>query len=64
MPEMDGIATLQKLLEIDKTAVVVMYAAMGQQAQTNECLELGAKGAVVKPCTPKRLIETLKAVLA
>lgn len=63
MPEMDGITTLKKILEIDKAAVVVMYAALGQQAQVNECIELGAKNAVFKPCFPKRLLETLKKTL-
>lgn len=63
MPEMDGITTLKKILEIDRTAVVVMCAALGQQAQVNECIELGAKDAVFKPCISKRLLETLKKVL-
>lgn len=37
-----------------------MDAALGQQAQVNECMELGAKSAAFKPCFPKRLPETLK----
>ena len=64
MPEMDGITALKKILEIDKTAVVVMHAALGQQAQADKCIKLGAKSAVFKPYFPKRLLETLKKALS
>ena len=64
MPEMDGITALKKILEIDKTAVVVMHAALGQQAQADKCIKLAAKSAVFKPYFPKRLLETLKKALS
>ena len=64
MPLMDGIAALKKILEADKTAVVVMLAAMGQNPQADECLALGAKGFVFKPLQQRDLLDALKKALA
>ncbi|MCK5451162.1 MAG: response regulator [Candidatus Omnitrophica bacterium] len=49
MPEMDGITTLKKLLEIDPSLCVIMVT--GEQADENvqKALELGASGYVLKP---------------
>ena len=63
MPVMDGVTALKKILAMDKTAVVVMLAAMGQDSYVNECMALGAKGLIVKPIRPDRMMETLKKIL-
>ena len=64
MPKMDGITILKKILEIDKEAIVVMHAALGQQAQADKCIKRGAKGVVFKPYPSKRLLEALKNALS
>lgn len=56
MPEMDGIATLKKLLEIDSGARVAMVTAMGQQSMVIEALKSGAKDFVVKPFDANRVL--------
>lgn len=63
MPVMDGVTALKKILELDKTAVVVMLAAMGQDSNAKECMALGAKDFVVKPIRRDRMLETLEKAL-
>ena len=60
MPEMDGIATLKKLVEIDPKARVVMVTAMGQQSMVIEALKSGAKDFVVKPFDANRVLAAVK----
>ncbi len=49
MPEMDGLASLKKILSIDPAANVVMISAMGQESMVREAVLCGAKGFIVKP---------------
>ena len=63
MPEMDGIATLKKLKEIDPKAKVVMVTAMGQQSMVIEAIQAGAKDFIVKPFKPDRVVDALSKTL-
>lgn len=63
MPEMDGIATLKKLLEIDNRARVAMVTAMGQQSMVIEALKSGAKDFVVKPFDANRVLAAVTKLL-
>jgi two-component system chemotaxis response regulator CheY len=49
MPEMDGLQSLKKILEIDPSANVIMVSAMGQESMVREAVQSGAKGFIVKP---------------
>ena len=49
MPEMDGLASLKKILSLNPSANVVMISAMGQEGMVREAVLAGAKGFVVKP---------------
>lgn len=49
MPEMDGLASLKKILEINSSANVIMISAMGQESMVREAVLSGAKGFIVKP---------------
>jgi two-component system, chemotaxis family, chemotaxis protein CheY len=49
MPEMDGLAALKTIMQIDANAKVVMMTAMGQQGMVKEAVVSGAKGFIVKP---------------
>lgn len=60
MPEMDGIATLKKLIEIDPGARVAMVTAMGQQSMVIEALKSGAKDFVVKPFDGTRILAAVE----
>ena len=49
MPEMDGLTTLQKLLEIHPTLGVVMATGQRDDATIEKAMSLGAYGYVLKP---------------
>jgi len=49
MPEMDGLASLKKILAINPSASIVMISAMGQESMVREAVLSGAKGFIVKP---------------
>ena len=64
MPDMDGIETLKKLIEIDPGAKVSMVTAMGQQSLVIEALKSGAKDFVVKPFNADRVLAAVKKITA
>lgn len=49
MPEMDGLASLKKILAINPSVNVIMISAMGQESMVREAVLSGAKGFIVKP---------------
>lgn len=63
MPEMDGIAALKKIRELDANACIIMCSAMGQQAMVIEAIQSGAKDFIVKPFQADRVIEAVKKVV-
>ncbi len=64
MPEMDGIETLKKLIEIDPSVRVAMVTAMGQQSMVIEALKSGAKDFVVKPFDADRVMAAIEKIMA
>jgi two-component system chemotaxis response regulator CheY len=64
MPDMDGIATLKKLIEIDSSAKIAMVTAMGQQSLVIEALKSGARDFVVKPFNADRVLAAVKKITA
>lgn len=63
MPEMDGIAALKEIKQIDGSAKVIMCSAMGQQAMVIDAIQAGAKDFIVKPFQADRVIEAIKKTL-
>lgn len=59
MPEMDGLASLKKILAINPAANVVMISAMGQESMVREAVLSGAKGFIVKPFKEDIIISAL-----
>jgi two-component system chemotaxis response regulator CheY len=55
MPRANGIEALQKILDVDPGARVLMCSALGQERKMLEAARLGAKGFLVKPFTPESL---------
>jgi len=43
MPKMDGVTSLEKIIEFDKDAKVIMISALGKQDLVKKALLLGAK---------------------
>lgn len=64
MPEMDGIAAVKKIKEIDDSARIIMCSAMGQQAMVIDAIQAGAKDFIVKPFQPDRVIEAVRKALS
>ena len=60
MPEMDGLAALKAIRQIDPNAKVAMVTAMGQQSVVMEALKSGARDFVLKPFQPDRVLATVK----
>lgn len=63
MPTMDGITCLEKILEFDKNAKVVMMSALGKEDLVKKALLLGAKGYIVKPLEREKILSRIQAVL-
>ena len=63
MPRMDGVTALEKIIEFDKDAKVVMISALGKQDLVKKSLLLGAKNYIVKPLDRKKVLERVVTVL-
>jgi two-component system chemotaxis response regulator CheY len=64
MPEMDGIAALKAILEVDPGARVIMCSALGQESKVLESIKAGARDFVVKPFQPDRVLEAVGKALS
>ena len=62
MPELDGIETLERLMQKNSNAKIVMVSSMGAKEKVMESLEKGAKNFVMKPYEKSTLVEVLKKV--
>ena len=63
MPVMDGVSALEKILEFDKNARVIMVSALGKEDVVKKCLLMGAKSYIVKPLDRKKVLERVVSVL-
>ncbi len=63
MPKMDGVTALEKIMDFDKEAKVVMVSALGKQDLVKKALMLGAKNYIVKPLDRKKVLERVVSVL-
>lgn len=62
MPEISGIDTLERLLDADMGACVVMVSSAGTEDTVRACLEKGAKSFLQKPIQKDGMLATLKNV--
>lgn len=63
MPKMDGVTALEKIIEFDKNARIIMVSALGKQDLVKKSLLLGAKNYIVKPLDRKKVLERIMTVL-
>jgi two-component system chemotaxis response regulator CheY len=63
MPIMDGVSALEKILEFDKNACVIMVSALGKEDVVKKSLLMGAKSYIVKPLDRKKVLERVVSVL-
>ncbi len=59
MPKMDGVTALEKILEFDKEAKIVMISALGKQDLVKKALMIGAKNYIVKPLDRAKVLERI-----
>lgn len=63
MPKMDGITSLEKIIEFDKDAKIIMISALGKQELVKKSLLLGAKNYIIKPLDRRKVLERILLVL-
>ena len=63
MPVMDGVSALEKILEFDKNACVIMVSALGKEDVVKKSLLMDAKSYIVKPLDRKKVLERVVTVL-
>ena len=63
MPGVGGIESIREILKIDSKAKIVVVSALGQQALVKEAIKAGAKGFVVKPFKPEKVVEEVESIL-
>ena len=63
MPNMDGVTCLQKIIEFDPDAKIVMISALGKQDLVKKSLLSGAKNYIVKPLDRAKVLERISTVL-
>lgn len=63
MPRMDGLTALEKIVEFDSKAKVIMISALGKEDLVKKALITGAKNYIVKPLDRKKVLERIVAVL-
>ena len=59
MPKMDGVTSLEKIIEFVKDAKVIMISALGKQDLVNKSLLIGAKNYIVKPLDRAKVLERI-----
>jgi two-component system chemotaxis response regulator CheY len=63
MPVMDGLSALEKILSINKDAVVIMVTALGKEDLVKRCIMTGAKNFIVKPIDRSTMLARIASVL-
>ncbi len=62
MPVLDGFGSMKKILEVNKSALVVIITADTQQKSISTAMELGAFTLLKKPVTAETMVKTLAKV--
>lgn len=60
MPFMDGIETIEKIIEIDDEARILVVSALSDKATLIKAMQLGAYGFLCKPFTDLELAEAVE----
>ncbi len=64
MPGTDGICALEKIMELDPEARVVVVSALSQTKLISQAIRKGAQDFIAKPFLPEQLQATLRGCLA
>ena len=64
MPGMDGVTALEKIMEMDSSAKVIMVTALGKQELVKKSILLGAAGYIVKPLEADKILGQIQQALS
>jgi len=64
MPELDGLAALRQIKQVDPNARVAMLTALGQQGIVMEAIKSGARDFIVKPFEADRVLAAVQRILS
>ncbi len=62
MPVLDGLGTLEKIMQLNSEAKVIMVTAAGQKSKMVEAIKLGAAEFIQKPFEPEQILAIIKTV--
>lgn len=62
MPILDGLGALEKIMQLDSEAKVIMVTAAGQKSKMVEAIKLGAAEFIQKPFEPEQILAIIKTV--
>jgi len=63
MPEMDGIACVEKLVALKSDVLILIISALSDKATAIEALKRGANGFLCKPFTDRQLTDAIDELL-
>jgi two-component system chemotaxis response regulator CheY len=63
MPEKGGIETVEELIKMDKSALIVVVSALGQEALVLEAAKKGAKDFIQKPFKNEQVLDVMERIL-
>ncbi|OHD10907.1 MAG: two-component system response regulator [Spirochaetes bacterium GWD1_27_9] len=63
MPKLDGISTLERIMEFDKDAKVIIISALGKEDLVKKALITGARNYIVKPLDREKVLSRIESVL-
>lgn len=63
MPILDGIGCLQKIMDFDKNAKVIMVTSAGQKSKMVDAIKTGASEFIQKPFEPGQILSIIKTVI-
>jgi two-component system chemotaxis response regulator CheY len=64
MPNMDGIATIQAMMEIDSQVRILVVSALSDKLTALRALRLGAYGFLTKPFTTYQLMDAVEELIS
>jgi two-component system, chemotaxis family, chemotaxis protein CheY len=61
--EEEGIQVLEKLIKINKKALIIMITALGQDTIKEKCMKLGARDYITKPFSEEDVLKKVSKYL-
>ncbi len=64
MPEQNGLFAIQKIVEFDNNARIVVITALGHEPMIRKALSYGALNFIIKPVEPEEVLEILDGIMS